>query len=68
MVNQKTDDNSELATLALEITKGERLPILNDWESVLQLKESLDAKIIPKAKANEIIRQKALDMASKYFP
>jgi len=55
-------------TLAIDLVKGSRkADILDSEESVLRLKQSLDDKHRPKARANEIARCKSWEMASRRF-
>ncbi|MCB2264022.1 MAG: hypothetical protein LGR52_13975 [Candidatus Thiosymbion ectosymbiont of Robbea hypermnestra] len=67
-MTKKTTTENKLAVLALELVKGSRkADILDSEESVLRLKQSLDDKLRPKIRANEIARRKSWEMASRHF-
>jgi len=67
-VTEKKASENKLMTLALDLAEGSRkADILDSEEFVLRLKQSLDDKLRPKAKANEIARRKSWEMASRHF-
>lgn len=67
MTEKKASEN-KLMTLALDLVEGSRkADILDSEESVLRLKQSLDDRLRPKARANEIDRRKFWEMASRHF-
>jgi len=68
MTDSKKAAERGITALALELVRGsKKRAFLNTEDSVLRLKQSLDATVTAKATDNKEVRRKSEDMASKHF-